>query len=704
MTPSNPNDPTSKSKADELANNLRAGRQAIAGRDRKVMVLTSGAAAGREGEAKTFRFDKERIVLGGVVSADVRVTGDGVAPLHAVIELAPGAGGEATIYDLASDTGVFVNGAKVITQALKNGDEITIGRSYLKFAVENRDHATSQMSRDRVRWSEGRSLFLNQDEDFKPLLLEEEADPIFDYRSSHKPALEVVMAWHDTILDIEHFVREKAVTVGVYSKSHFGIPPLLSSSNHPIVTRSGDDFALNLDNQMKGVMHRNGKLQKVAELLTSSTKGEHGHQIPIGKEDFAKITIGEVDFFFSFTDAPPKLKRGRLLDRDVLFYKIFSASLILTALTLYGLNSMRVVPTLEAEQIPDRLATILYAPEKYAPKPHEHEPPAKNPEQLKLRETTPLPPKPQPHPTTKIEIKPNPNNEHKPIPKVMDTGTQTGKKAKAEHKKQPAPSKHQGAAKEGAGAKHSGTEGTRGSKNAASDVSHQNKAQTSSPNGGKGAGSSNSQVADIGNVDFLKGAEGKIENILSGAGAHLGKSGETLKGLGGFDTRGNGGLAISGNGKGGGGSSDLSAGLGNTGRGFGKVGTGLGAAGNGNGIIGGQARVAIRSGGPEEAVVMGSIDADAVEAALLAHKDEFRLCYEKEINAEHPTLAGRVGTTFMIGSGGRVTEAGIESTTLKNANVERCILNVIKRIDFPIPRGGGTVQVTYPFKYSPVGH
>jgi hypothetical protein len=111
----------------------------------------------------------------------------------------------------------------------------------------------------------------------------------------------------------------------------------------------------------------------------------------------------------------------------------------------------------------------------------------------------------------------------------------------------------------------------------------------------------------------------------------------------------------------------------------------------------------IRSGGPEEAVVMGAIDADAVEQALLAHKDEFRLCYEREINAETPNLAGRIGTSFVIGSSGRVTQAGIESTTLKHAGVERCVINVIKRIDFPIPKGGGIVQVSYPFKFNSAG-
>ncbi|MBI3535134.1 MAG: energy transducer TonB [Deltaproteobacteria bacterium] len=136
----------------------------------------------------------------------------------------------------------------------------------------------------------------------------------------------------------------------------------------------------------------------------------------------------------------------------------------------------------------------------------------------------------------------------------------------------------------------------------------------------------------------------------------------------------------------------------------GRVGTGLGAAGSGSGIIGGQARVEIRSGGPEETVIMGVIDRDAIEAAILAHRDEFVLCYVNEINAENPNLKGQVVPTFVIGSTGRVTKAGISTSTIKNANVDRCVLQVIKRIQFPIPIGAGVVQVTYPFKYRPVSN
>jgi TonB family protein len=116
--------------------------------------------------------------------------------------------------------------------------------------------------------------------------------------------------------------------------------------------------------------------------------------------------------------------------------------------------------------------------------------------------------------------------------------------------------------------------------------------------------------------------------------------------------------------------------------------------------VGGKARVSIRTGGPEEAVVMGAIDPNAVEAAIQAHKDEFRLCYEREINAETPNIAGQIVSSFVIGPSGRVTRAGVDSSSIKNGNVERCVTNVIKRIEFPIPRGGGVVEVRFPFKFN----
>ncbi|MCM2277541.1 MAG: AgmX/PglI C-terminal domain-containing protein [Oligoflexia bacterium] len=659
--------------------------------------VPAGGAPLEADQQRVFRLGKERIVVGSVVSADVRLLGKGVAPLHAVVEITGALSGEpeATVYDLASDSGVFVNGRKIVTGALKPGDLLRVGPHELRFSISD---AEKVVPRERVREAEGRKLYLNPDEDLAPLLLQSdgEVDKIFDFSPCRKRALAVVMSWHGTIIDVEHFVKEKSVTVGANRRSDFAIPPLLSSSRYAIVTRSGEDFVLNLDPQMKGVIQRKGKLETFEGIREgASVAGPQSYGIPIGNEDFAKVSIGDVDFYLSYTDAPPRVKAGRLLDRDPFFLRVFATSLLFTAVTIGAMLNANVPQNLEAEQIPERIATILYQPEKYSARPKRAPEPSR-PEPVRA-ETA----RPQPKPTqvAKLDLQPNPANAKKPVPKEMNVG------AKPEVAKNPGGSKKkspgQREAKEGRGARAKGTEGKRGSPKAAPGDKPQDRAMRASAQGGPGRGGGASQVESIGNVDFLSSAGAKISDILGNSAEKLGKGGERLKGFGGFTTQGGGGLALSGDGKGGGGTADSLGGLATSGTGGGRVGTGKGAAGLGSGMIGGKARVAIRTGGPEEAVVMGSIDASAVEAALLAHRDEFRLCYEKEINAETPDLAGRVSTSFVIGSTGRVTQAGIESTTLKHANTERCVLNVIRRIDFPIPRGAGIVQVTYPFKFNP---
>lgn len=671
-------------------------------RNKKVVSLSLQQS---RGERKLMRFNKERVVIGSVVSADLKLTGHGVSPIHAVLEIQhdPMTGkAQATVYDLASDTGVFVNGDKAITQLLKSGDEIRIGHHSLKFALDDVD--TFHSSSTRMRESEGRKLFLNPDEDLAPLILEDErnVEEVFDYRPTSKSALEMVMSWSGSILDVEHFVNQKQVILGSVRGADFAIPEILSSPRFPIVTRMGEAFVLNLDKPMRGVFQRDGKLQTLDQIRAQASPGAHGVEVPLRKNDFAKITVGEIDFYLSFTQAPPRLKRARIFDRDPLFMRLLATSGVLTAITLFALMNAQVPQTLEAEQIPERIATILYQPEKYMAKPKAME--IRKPEPVEVAKATPpkpVPPKPQP--TTKLDLQPSQQTAQKPVPKEMNTAQSGAKPSLGQaSKSQSKGAKGQNQAKEGEGARAKGAEGERGRKNAPAAPDKQTVAKRPSPQGGTGRGGGNSQVNDIGNVDFLKGASSKIQNILSNTNANLGGSGSKLQGFGGFDTQGKGGLALSGGGKGGGGDAESLGGLGKQGRGGGRVGTGLGAAGTGSGIIGGKTRVEIRRGGTEESIIMGAIDRDAVEAAIQAHRDEFRLCYEREINAETPKLAGRVSTSFVIGASGRVTQTGVESTTLKNPNAERCILNVIKRIDFPTPRGGGVVQVSYPFKFNAV--
>jgi hypothetical protein len=56
---------------------------------------------------------------------------------------------------------------------------------------------------------------------------------------------------------------------------------------------------------------------------------------------------------------------------------------------------------------------------------------------------------------------------------------------------------------------------------------------------------------------------------------------------------------------------------------------------------------------------------------------------------------------FLIAASGRVSQSGVENTSLQNANVERCLVSTIQRIVFPEPQGGGVVEVSYPFLFAP---
>ncbi|MGK5087531.1 AgmX/PglI C-terminal domain-containing protein [Bdellovibrionota bacterium FG-2] len=631
----------------------------------------------------THRFDKDRIVIGSVVSADLRIGGEGVAPLHAVIE--HGEDGRVTVFDLASETGVFVNGKKTVLEVLAEGAKITLGRYSFKFSLDKPPSANVLPPPSRE--AEGRKLFLDPKEDFTSLLLEDSSkvQDIFDYRPTQKQALEVVYSWNiagsDGVLDVQHFVDAERVCIGPTREADFGIPPLLpqlsAQGSFDLVTRVGKDYVLNLDVPMKGVVHRNGQLQNLDQL-------KQAYQVTLGKDDFAKITLGPLDFYLSFTAAPPRLKPSKMIERDPLFFKIFGASCLLSVVLITALLKINVPQYVDVEQVPERIATILYRPEKFS---------AKKPVLLKE----------PPPPLEKIALELKAADPNKAVPKEMQVANKRDEQSAPATKKNAKP-KGQHKAKEGQGARAKGKEGERGSKTSKRDLEKQEQAMRAAPGGGEGKGGGNSKVADEGNLDLLKSAAGKIQNLLGNSAAQLGKSGSKLKGFGGFDTGGGGGLALSGAGKGGGGTDATTlGGLSNEGRGGARVGTGMGAAGTGSGIVGGQTRVAIRMGGDEETVVMGAIDREAVEAAILAHRDEFRLCYEKEINAENPHLAGRVGTSFVIGASGSVTQAGLESTTLNNANTERCILGVLKRIQFPIPRGAGIVQVSYAFKYSSGG-
>jgi TonB family protein len=81
--------------------------------------------------------------------------------------------------------------------------------------------------------------------------------------------------------------------------------------------------------------------------------------------------------------------------------------------------------------------------------------------------------------------------------------------------------------------------------------------------------------------------------------------------------------------------------------------------------------------------------------------NEVKYCYEKELVRDNK-LAGRVVVKFFIGNQGTVTASAIESSTVRESNVEQCIAGAVRRWEFPRPQGG-PVSVSYPFVLKSTG-
>jgi len=95
----------------------------------------------------------------------------------------------------------------------------------------------------------------------------------------------------------------------------------------------------------------------------------------------------------------------------------------------------------------------------------------------------------------------------------------------------------------------------------------------------------------------------------------------------------------------------------------------------------------------------GDLDKDVIRRFVKRNLPRITYCYEKELLAI-PNLQGTVQIQFFIAPTGKVASA---SGAGMNATVASCVAGVIKGIEFPKPKGGGGVQVNYPFTFRPEG-
>jgi hypothetical protein len=157
-----------------------------------------------------------------------------------------------------------------------------------------------------------------------------------------------------------------------------------------------------------------------------------------------------------------------------------------------------------------------------------------------------------------------------------------------------------------------------------------------------------------------------------------------------------GGLGTVGTGAGGGGIGEGTLGTGS----FGTLGRGGNGRGYGGGPIG-----ALASRRPKVPTitgtvthVKGSLDKEIIRRVVRLHMNEVKYCYDQEL-VKKSGLDGRIAIQFVISPLGQVLSSVLQSTTMGNIHVEKCVVDAVKRWEFPKPDGGGIAIVSYPFNF-----
>jgi TonB family protein len=195
--------------------------------------------------------------------------------------------------------------------------------------------------------------------------------------------------------------------------------------------------------------------------------------------------------------------------------------------------------------------------------------------------------------------------------------------------------------------------------------------------GGKGTGSV------FGGMDLGKELKSATGNIISAVGS-------TGGGVGGLSTKSGPG------GPGGPGGTGDTVGIGSVG----TVGRKTGYGNNVGPLTGKEStEVAINS---EPVFNGGTLDKELVRKVIQDHRSQIRTCYESLLN-QFPNLGGKVQVQFTIGADGRVLVSRVAQSSASNGQLEQCVSSRVRLWQFPKPKGGGTVVVSYPFIFKQAG-
>ena len=502
-----------------------------------------------------------------------------------------------------------------------------------------------------------------------------ETPPTPDNRS-----LELRLYHDDRLLAMHHYTKPETITIGEGKRATiFMSSDELPETLFPLVRYIDEEYVLSFTKRMSGEVELGGAVHGLAELIrgrvaTRDDSIEDTYQLRLPLDARVAVHWGGFTFAMRFVTAPRYVPPPWWQALDLAFLKSLAGSFGLHTVWVSALllTPVDVEEVKDLEQMPHIVQMIMEQVPRQKMKVVQPSSAVRYP---KMRRSKPRPPTEQP-----VE---QPQKQDAKAMADASSGQERGGQNKAGGKT---------GAKAGGAANTSPLEPPPEKAEKMSDQF----ASFFDP-GGNGAGS------------LLRGGGGRLTGILQSAIGTVGTPTTTasVAGLGvrnpnmpntggggvgdrrGFGNPGNDGHL-------GGGNPSVTRGAGQivtAGR-YGGSGTGYGREAGGMGR--GRERDMLGLGTP---VVMGSLPADVIRRIINENKAQIRHCYEKELQ-KNQSLAGRIAVRWIIGATGSVTYVMIKESVMRNANVEACMMSRIKTWKFPMPAGGGQVEVNYPFVFT----
>lgn len=627
-----------------------------------------------------------RHLIGRSESCDFIVISDVVSSVHAVLEITPQG---TKIFDMNSRNGTFVNGEKVIAGAINLGDTLTLGNLDFTFeayapapdlppVLDVLEPVKGQASVLKTNSSEAASLpktpspvtevevpyivyplSSDPNSDYSEYIFEDKDElyPIFKYELN-KTAVEVIILFKDNVYSVDYLPSKDGTykITGLMKKNNeLEFPYLAKEEKVPFIEMSSGNCLVHQLHQYD-MLYLSDNDVKVSEV----------GNVNLQDTDIVKLSNGDLEIYVRKVSAPPKVKAAPFFRRDKDLRKYIA---LVVFLIMIPIVSLQFVTVEEKENVPDpeRIATILYKQklkvntnktvEKTEKRKIEKKQKSK-PKKVALKKTEP-----------KKSANPLKSTKSKRVVKKAPGNKEAPKKQVVKKVDKPLPKKSERVSKNV-------------SKSRASKTRNQKQVRFSPTN-----------TATAGNVDVYKSINFKstVNSLMAKGGSLRGAKVATSSGSTSLsDTSISGGVENIKN-------ATVNGNVGSlTGATVGKIGTTKGAGGL-------SAKTGVYTAGiPSETVVLGSMDPDVIRRILRENIPQFRSCYQRELNRNNSKdISGSIRLVFTIGASGAVSRAGVDGQTALPANVKRCVVGVLRGIQFPSPLGGGTVDVKQPFNFYP---